>query len=73
MPRDAAKIPYKYMSDSGMHWREGCWCNHIDKYDKMEILIHPEWTMTSPAGKRNKFEIIEDLKEEAKGSLVQGF
>ena len=73
LPRDAATIPYKYLSDSGMNWREGCWCNHINKFDKMQVLIHPEWTMTSPAGKRNKFEIIEDLKEEAKGTLVKGF
>lgn len=73
IPRDASKIPYKYLSDSGMHWREGCWCNHINKYDKMQILIHPEWTMTSPAAKRNKFEILEDIKEESKGTLVHGF
>ena len=26
IPRDAAKIPnYKYLSDSAMNWREGCW------------------------------------------------
>ena len=64
---------YKYISDSGMNWREGCFCQHIGEYPKMEILIHPEWWITSPAGKRNRFEIIEDLKEEAKGTLVQGF
>lgn len=73
MPRDAAKIPYKYLSDSGMHWRENCWCTHINEYDKMQILIHPEWTMTSPAGKRTKFEIIEDLKQEAKGTVSKSF
>ena len=39
----------------------------------MQILIHPEWTMARPAGKRSKFEILEDLKEEAKGTVVQGF
>ena len=74
IPRDAATIPnYKYLSDSAMNWREGCWCNHIGEYDKMQILIHPEWTMTSPAGKRNKFEIIEDLKQEAKGNVSDNF
>ena len=29
--------------------------------------------MTSPAGKRNKFEIIEDLKQEAKGNVSDNF
>jgi hypothetical protein len=64
---------YKYISDSGMNWREGCFCQHVGKWDKMEILMHPEWWTVSPTAKRNRFEIIEDLKEEAKGTLVQGF
>ena len=34
---------YKYISDSGMHWREGCMCKHIGKYDKLMILTHPIW------------------------------
>jgi hypothetical protein len=73
MPRDATKIPYKYLSDSGMNWREGCWCNHVNKFDKMQVLIHPEWHTVSPVGKRNRFEIIEDLKQEAKGTVSNSF
>lgn len=73
MPRDASKIPYKYLSDSGMNWREKCWCNHINEHYTMQVLIHPEWHTVSPTGKRTKFEILEDVKEESKGILVQGF
>ena len=37
----------KYISDSSIvpiskgRWREGCMCQHIGKYDKMQILMHP--------------------------------
>lgn len=70
-----AEVPinncYKYIADSGMSWRDGCCCQ--SKEDKIQLLIHPEWWMVSPAGKRNKWEILEDLKEEAKGTITQGF
>lgn len=33
----------KYLSDSAMFWREGCFCNHYDKFQKLQILIHPMW------------------------------
>jgi hypothetical protein len=69
-PRPAG---YKYISDSGMNWREGCFCQQVGKYDKMEILIHPEWWTVSPTAKRNRFEIIEDLKQEAKGTVSNLF
>jgi len=64
---------YKYISDSAMNWREGCFCQHIGKHDKMEILIHAEWWTVSPAGKRNKFEIMEDIAQEARGTLGNSF
>lgn len=64
---------YKFISDSGMNWRETCFCNHIGKYDKMEILVHPAWWVVSPAGKRNKFEILEDIQEECKGNVIYHF
>lgn len=60
---------YKYLSDSAMNFREGCFCQHIGKYDKMEILLHPEWWITSPAGKRNKWDIMEDITQESKDNL----
>ena len=34
---------YKYLSDSGQHWREGCFCKHVGKYDKLMVLTHPIW------------------------------
>jgi len=64
---------YKYFSDSAMNWREGCFCNHIGEYDKMEILTHAEWWIVSPTAKRNKWEIMEDLKQEAKGNISDCF
>jgi hypothetical protein len=64
---------YKYISDSGMNWRESCFCNHIGKWDKMEILTHPEWWAVSPTAKRDKWEIMNDVKEEAKGGLAKSF
>ena len=64
---------YKYISDSAMNFREGCFCNHVGKYDKMEILLHPEWWMTSPAGKRNKWDIMEDITQEAKDNIGISF
>jgi len=33
----------KYLSDSAYRWREGCMCNHIGKYPRMQILTHPIW------------------------------
>lgn len=73
MPRNAATIPYKYLSDSAHNWREGCWCNHIDKYNQIQILIHPEWHMVSPTGQRNKWEILEDLQEAANRNMAVSF
>lgn len=32
----------KYISDSNGNWREGCACQHVGKFDKMQILMHPE-------------------------------
>lgn len=36
---------FKYLSDSRRQWREGCICNKIDvdRYNKLNILIHPFW------------------------------
>jgi hypothetical protein len=34
---------FHYISESGMNWREGCFCEHIDKYRCLQVLIHPEW------------------------------
>jgi len=34
---------YKYLSDSGGRWREGCFSKHINKHDKLLVLTHPLW------------------------------
>jgi hypothetical protein len=73
MPRDAATVPYKYISDSAMNWREGCFCNHINKYDKLHILIHPEWHIVRPNGEANRWEILESLEEAAKTNVAVSF
>ncbi|MFQ5787682.1 MAG: hypothetical protein ACE5H1_06840 [Thermodesulfobacteriota bacterium] len=39
---------YKYLSDSGMNWREGCFCKHVGKYDKLMVLTHPIWWNDRP-------------------------
>jgi hypothetical protein len=33
----------KYLSDSVQFWRENCFCSHIGKYEKLQILTHPIW------------------------------
>jgi hypothetical protein len=34
---------FKYLSDSNGRWREGCLCNHLDRHDRLCVLIHPFW------------------------------
>lgn len=31
----------KYISESNGVWREGCLCENLEKYDKIQLLIHP--------------------------------
>ena len=64
---------YKYLSDSGMNWREKCFCQQIGKYDKMEILIHPLWWCVSPNGKMDRWQIMEQIKQESKTNLAGSF
>jgi len=33
----------KYLSDSGQFWREGCLCQNLNKYERLQVLIHPMW------------------------------
>ena len=34
---------WKYLSDSSGVWVEGCFCEHLDKWEKILLLIHPVW------------------------------
>lgn len=36
-------VQRKYISDSAMYWREGCFCENYLNYEKLQILIHPMW------------------------------
>jgi len=52
----------KYISDSGKHWREGCMCNHIGNYPRLQILTHPIWWTTSNNSRAGKFENLWDAQ-----------
>lgn len=43
IPGDMMRMEGKYISDSGGIWREGCFCKHVGKWEKLQVLIHPEW------------------------------
>ena len=36
-------VERKYLSDSGQFWREGCLCQNLNKYERLQVLIHPMW------------------------------
>ncbi len=48
----------KYLSDSVQHWREGCICTNYDKFDKIQLLIHPIWWTENNLSRQ---EILESL------------
>lgn len=33
----------KYLSDSSAIWREGCPCGFMDRYPRLQLLVHPIW------------------------------
>lgn len=33
----------KYISDSSAIWREGCPCGYLDRYPRLQLLVHPIW------------------------------
>ena len=36
-------VEMKYLSDSNGVWREGDLLQHIDRHDRFQVLIHPDW------------------------------
>lgn len=42
-PQEKKYQKYHYLSDSLKHWREGCLCLNLAKYQKIQALIHPDW------------------------------
>lgn len=37
----------KYLSDSNANWREGDLLEHLGKFDRFQVLIHPDWWFES--------------------------
>ena len=34
---------FKYLSDSSCNWREGCFSEHVNRWQKVLVLTHPLW------------------------------
>lgn len=67
--KDLINGKYKYLSDSGQKWRNGCMCHFLGKYDKIHVLIHPiSWSFEGKGFKEifnmTGVEIYEDIQEE---------
>ena len=60
---DPQLIGTKYISDSGRHWRERCFCKHINKQgeNKLQVLTHPIWWMSSGKGRWDAINRMEDI------------
>ena len=41
---------FKYLSDSSARWREGCFCEHVEKWNKLLVLTHPLWWYAKTPG-----------------------
>ncbi len=39
----------KYLSDSEMHWREGCACHQAGSHLRLQLLTHAEWWAAAAA------------------------
>jgi len=52
---------FKYLSDSLSSWKEGCPCQNLEKFNKLQVLVHAEWW-----GKGAKQEMVKLNKEYAK-------
>jgi hypothetical protein len=45
----------KYLSDSNANWREGDLLDHLGKFDRYQILIHPDWWFESDLLLKGKY------------------
>lgn len=41
-PFDEELRKFHYLSDSLGKWREGCFCENLNKYDKIQLLVHAD-------------------------------
>ncbi len=51
----------RYLSDSGMRWRQGCACRHIDTQERMQILTHGEWWAPGPGDRADRLARLRAL------------
>ena len=60
----------KYLSDSGRHWREGCFCQHLNNAEShsYQVLIHPIWWYEDHVSVIELYKRLQDTKE--KGLIV---
>ena len=62
------KLEYKYISDSGRNWRDGCLCQNIGKYGKLHVSMHPEWWVSKG---KDRWEAIHNMYESYEGNLAR--
>lgn len=48
----------KYLSDSVQNWREGCFCQHFENYDRLQVLVHPIWWSTDAKSRKEITQIL---------------
>ena len=41
---------FKYLSDSSARWREGCFSEHVNRWEKLVVLTHPFWWYENSSG-----------------------
>lgn len=59
----------KYISDSSHYWREGCMCQNVRKYDRLQILTHPIWWVNSNKRDSSLLEFENKEKQEIEKKL----
>jgi hypothetical protein len=64
---DANDLPLKYISDSGMNWREGCMCENIGKHKKLHINTHAEWWF----GGNDRWQAINNMYQSYESILAR--
>ena len=60
------KLEYKYISDSGRNWRDGCLCENIGKYGKLHVSMHPEWWVS---GGVDRWQAINNMYQSYEATL----
>ena len=42
-PQEKKYQKFHYLSDSLQSWREGCLCDNLAKYNKIQVCVHADW------------------------------